>query len=382
MRQISTQHTRQASLAAMPQSDNHQTLPAPRQELVSLLRGYAACPLISQLGEIGLLDRMLQSPFSEADFPQIVPGKTFPAILDYLISLGLISEQVNGTSDEHVRKYFTTPLGKVVFKRFGGACLLHSYRDYFDHLGELLLGKLPDGTPTVNRARNVLGSGRLHALKFFPAAYQMLASRRIDRLVDLGCGDGTFLAEFQERHSGVSLVGVDISEVAVSAMEDRLRSVSKDTAHGIVANAFLVESWAAAMRPFAGTTAVTGWFVVHEFAQSSTERAIEFFQKLHKALPISDVIIGEIIRIPPHDLAMSRHDSIMPEYMLFHTLSGQGVLTWEQFQQVLRSIPYCLVKEVRLDEVPSSSVNGGSCPSSFVWHLRPTKTADESHGWS
>ena len=164
-------------------------------------------------------------------------------------------------------------------------------------------------------------------------------------------------------------------------MKDRLRSLSIDTTHGIVADAFHVESWAAALRPLhMDTTAVTCWFVVHEFTQSRTERAIEFFLKLHEALPTSDVIIGEIVKILPRDLAMFHQDSIMPEYLLFHSLSQQGVLRWQQFQQILQSIPYRLENEVRFDEVSLSSGRGDSCPSSFVWHLRPTKTANASHG--
>jgi hypothetical protein len=36
----------------------------PRDELVALLRGHAACPILSGLGEHGLLDRMMNGPFS------------------------------------------------------------------------------------------------------------------------------------------------------------------------------------------------------------------------------------------------------------------------------------------------------------------------------
>jgi len=78
--QVSTQ----ASVVTVPPLNSPQNLPNPRQELVSLLRGVVACPLISQLGELGILDRMLQSQFTEADFQQVVAVETFAAILTYL----------------------------------------------------------------------------------------------------------------------------------------------------------------------------------------------------------------------------------------------------------------------------------------------------------
>jgi hypothetical protein len=55
--------------------------------------------------------------------------------------------------------------------------------------------------------------------------------------------------------------------------------------------------------------------------------------------------------------------------LLFHALSGQGVLTWEQHRQVLREIPYTLAAEALFDEMPDGA--GGAIPSSFLWHPRP-----------
>ena len=38
----------------------------------------------------------------------------------------------------------------------------------------------------------------------------------------------------------------------------------------------------------------------------------------------------------------------MPEFLLFHALSGQGVFTWGQHAEVLRRIPYELVSETAI----------------------------------
>jgi hypothetical protein len=114
---------------------------------------------------------------------------------------------------------------------------------------------------------------------------------------------------------------------------------------------------------------VSLWFVLHEFTAGMVDRAVRFFKDLHAQLPGADIIVGEIVNLPPEVMAAGRGESIMPEFLLFHALSGQGVLTWEQHRQVLGDIPYTLAAEVLFDELPDGA--GGLLPSSFVWHLLP-----------
>jgi hypothetical protein len=114
---------------------------------------------------------------------------------------------------------------------------------------------------------------------------------------------------------------------------------------------------------------VSLWYVVHEFTAGSVERAVRFFRDLHARLPAADLILGEIVNLPAEVMAAGHVESIMPEFLLFHALSGQGVFTWEQHRQVLHEIPYTLAAEVLFDEMPDGA--GGTLPSSFLWHLRP-----------
>ena len=101
----------------------------PREELVALLRGRAACPILSGLGEHGLLDRMLAGPFTAADFPEVVDHRLFAATLTYLVGLGLLTR-----TDGNPPGYSATKVGRTVFTRYGSASLIHSYRDYWNPL--------------------------------------------------------------------------------------------------------------------------------------------------------------------------------------------------------------------------------------------------------
>ena len=98
---------------------------------------------------------------------------------------------------------------------------------------------------------------------------------------------------------------------------------------------------------------------------------------MHQRLPRAHVLVGEIVNVPAEVLAAEHDESIMPEFLLFHALSGQGVLTWEQHQQVLNLIPYELAGETRFDECRGP--DGNAIPSSFLWHLRPRRDDAPDH---
>lgn len=332
----------------------------PREELVALLRGHAACPILCGLGECGLLDQMLAGPFLASDLTHVADPVLLRAALTYLVSLGLLSQKAGPAAE-----YTVTKLGQTVFTRFGSCALIHSYREFFERLPGMIIGTDRGPRPKVDRPTNLLGSGQLHARKFFPVAYRVLACHPPHRLIDIGCGNGEFIAGVFHVRPDIEAIGVDLSEVSIA----QLRSRFGNRVRGIVADGFDVAAWLEAASVESASTVVSLWFVVHEFVSGDVTRAINFFQHLKTHLPDADLIVGEIVRSPASVLAAGHVASIMPEFLLFHALSGQTVFTWAQHQDVLQEIPYTLAQEVLFDELPDGS--GTRVPSSFVWHLRP-----------
>jgi hypothetical protein len=162
----------------------------PRDELVALLRGHAACPILSGLGEQGILDRMLERSFTAENFPDLVNRKLFDSTLNYLVSLGVL----NRAEEAGRWRFAVTPVGRTVFTRYGACALIHSYRDFFERLPRMLIEGDRTSPLMVDRRINVLGSGQLHARTFFPSAYEVLKSHPFRRIIDVGCGNGEFLA--------------------------------------------------------------------------------------------------------------------------------------------------------------------------------------------
>jgi hypothetical protein len=337
-----------------------------RSTLIELLRGELSCPLIATFGEIGLADKLLTGPVSKRDLGLNGNPDVLGACLDYLVGIGLLSSSKE-TDDS---PYELTETGRMVFRRHGAFSLLHSYHKYFNSLAELLTSKSAI-MPTVERGENVVGSGALHAKKFFPAALRQLELLQPKAIIDIGCGDGTFLEYAHSYIPNAQLAVIDYSQVAVDATTKRFSEYGVDLAAAITSDGSLVDHWAAQL-PTSFTTAspvvFTIWFVAHEFSQRSETVLIEFFKKMNTTFPRADIILGEIVNLPSTVLAENARTSIMPEYLFFHRLSGQGVMSWDAWQRILAQTPYSLAAEVRFDEV--STQNGQSLPSSFVWHLK------------
>lgn len=323
-----------------------------RSELVALLRGMFAGPAVAALADLDLVARMRDGPFALGDLPAGNPV-ALVAVLDYLARLGLL-EPVG----DHLR---LTPAGEYVFDRTGAFHLLRSYRGYTDRLPNLLAD--PAAGAAVRRLENVAGTGQLHARKFFPAALDRIAARGAACVVDVGCGSGEFLAAARDRMPGAALVGVDLSAEAVAATAARLPE-----ARTVVADAADVEAWAGATPGDGAGAVVAVWFVLHEFAGGSSERVVGFLRELHARRPGAAVVVGEIV-VPPADaVAAARAESVVPEVLFFHALSGQGPLTWDEHARWLAAVPYRLTAEDRYDELPTA---GGPVPSTFVRHLEP-----------
>ncbi|MCU1323513.1 MAG: hypothetical protein JWM43_3162 [Acidobacteriaceae bacterium] len=336
---------------------------AKRAKLVSFLRGYFVAPVIGTLGELGIAARMLEGAFSVATFDGRFDEGTLRSLFRYLHSIGLLSSSAAG-------EYEVIDEARTILSRNGAFSLLLSYQQYFELLPQLLQSQPVQ--PTVDRARNVRGSGHLHSRKFFPVAFELLKEIKPSSVIDIGCGDGCFLASAVEFWPGLGVFGVDLAETATQATELRLARRSQSARLTAIADGFDIPAWSAeyeAAIPDRSNLLISMWFVAHEFSRGSSQRIVEYFRALHRRFPQARILLGEINNIPELALAHQHDFSIMPEFLLFHALSGQGVLSWSSWQTILTQIPYSLRSERLFDVV--ESVDGSAFPASFLWLMEP-----------
>ena len=340
----------------------------PREELVFLLRGFFATPILTALGKNGILSKLLEEEVDPYDLGQNVNSDFLRHAFVYLQSIGLLIN-INGNSN----LFKATDLGKKIFSRYGSIVLLYSYRDLISNVDQLLFDNTKK-LPSCDRLDNVIGSGLTNGRKFFPAGVNAVSETKCSVIIDLACGDGEFLSRMHVAHPEASIVAADLSPIAIESTKKNLLSKypSLDL-KTVQTDALNIENWMPvdldeAVQNKSGVVLICMWYLVHEIAKHDPIVIADFFNGIYSACPEAQLLIGEIVNIDPELLSVAPHQSIMPEFLFFHELSGQGVLTWQQYNELLDLIPYRLVFEQQFDMMCNDAEQ---IPSAIVWYLQP-----------
>lgn len=338
------------------------------EDIVVLLRGFFSTPIISSFGRLGVLETMRSaSSFTVNDFPNIPNKKLLQDSFRYFVRIGLI-KNIDGQGEV----YRASDLGKEIFRRANSFYVPHSYFEYMYRYHDLIQNPPAKIECEVERLENVIGSGKTHQ-RYFPPAISFLKRKvNFDVIVDIGCGDGQFLSAFLRGMPGKKVVGIDISKLSTEATYKNLREQYPEQEITMVcADALDVKKWSKEVLCVTGTrkVVISMWFLLHEISRNKPDNIVEFFRKIHELFPAAPIVVGEVVR--QSDDILSKHcaKSIMPEYLFFHEMSGQGILSWEEYQGILHNIPYELLLEKLFDE--ASDNDGEKIPSAFVWCLMP-----------
>ena len=224
----------------------------------------------------------------------------------------------------------------------------------------------------VDRYENIVGSGRTHE-RYFPPAVSFLRRKvQFDVMLDLGCGDGRFLEFVLRGVPGVKVLGIDLSEVSVETTLKNLQKKFKDREiETFAGDAGDIQKWSKLIKAHIGgkRLAISMWFLVHEISRRNPANVIAFLKETHRLFPAAPIVICELVRQSAALLTEHRRHLLMPEYLLFHDISLQGVLSWQEYRHILSSIPYDLAMERVFDEIPTRE--GSKEPATFVWCLTP-----------
>lgn len=341
------------------------------EDLVLLLRGFFATPAISSLGRLGVLEEMRISPnFHAASFSVVKNQKLFQDTLNYFARLGLI-EPIN----TEMKLFKTTKLGVDVFRRANSFYVPHSYFDYLYKFHEMIQNQEDVVVPEVERLENVIGSGITH-LRYFPPAVSFLKRKaNFDTLVDIGCGDGHFLSSFVAQVPDKKIIGIDMSEVSTNATYVNLkRDFPKVNLKTFCCDGSDVSKWSKEVLEYSGnnSVAIAMWFLIQEISKNNPKVIIKFLSEVRSIFPHAPIVIGEMVRQSEEILLKNRHRSLIPEYLFFHEMSNQGVLSWSEYKEILAETGYRIEVEKLFDEVVDS--NGENIPSTFVWCLVPKES--------
>ena len=324
-----------------------------RQEIITLIRGYFLTPVIANLAKNNFFSK--KKKFLKAN------NYSEKVLFNYLQNLGYVKQSK--------KKFIVSKKGKKIFSRSGSFNIVNSYREYLFNLDKILKNPKTLNRINCDRKENVLGSGSTNYRKFFKPALNLLNNNDFDVIHDLGCGDGKFLKHISLKFKSKKLSGSDLSKISIIETKKKFNSKNINL---IQSDALNLKKWVNWLlkkyNPKKQKILISMWFIVHEISKKDVFKIINFLKEINKKIPNAKIMMGEIVEPDEKILENNILNTIMPEYILFHQMSGQGIFSFDELKFILSQIPYNCSKKVEVDNIKYKNKEN---PSGIVWLLEP-----------
>lgn len=334
-----------------------------RKELIFLMRGFYSLPILLNLHKSGILQKFSFNKYISINKIKVKNKFFLEKILNYICRLNLLERKKNA--------YKFTKLGLTLSKRIGTFYILNSYSkiplNFIDNLY-----KNNNFRSWCERKDNILGSGLMHEKKFFVPAIKLSHIEKRNIVLDIGCGNGTFLNLAKKRNSKIKALGCDLSNKSVSQTKQNLVPRSKNfifRANGSNIN-FIKNKLDKKKIYLNKNSLISMWFLLHEISNNSKNTLIKYLSKVRNNFPNTPILIGEISSLTDKQVKTHSNISILPEFKLFHELSGQGLLSELDYFEIFNKSSYKIKKFIRTDQL---SYNGVRSSSNFVCLIEPLK---------
>jgi len=334
-----------------------------RKQIINLLRGFYFLPIFINLHKSNILNKFSENKYIGLSQIKIENKFFLKSILDYLVSINLLKKKKE--------KYKFSKTGTMISKRIGTMYILNSYKKIINDFPKNL--KYPIIKKNIcMRKDNVIGSGLIHSKKFFQPSLDLINLKKVNNILDIGCGDGTFLNTVKKANSKINILGCDLSIVSINQTRSRLLFEGKKKHNIFQSNGNDILSIKKKLKKnkikLDKNSVISLWFLLHEISDNSPKIIENYLRKIRKNFPETPLIIGEISRLNDKTLKSHNSISIMPEFMLFHTLSGQGLLSEKQYMDIFKNSSYKLKKIIRTDRI---KMNNTTSSSNFICLIEP-----------
>jgi len=188
------------------------------------------------------------------------------------------------------------------------------------------------------------GSAEMEALLYFPLAIDIIAKRKYKRVLDLGCGEGTFLRALCKGIPDVQGFGMDLSRESVEAARQRAAAAGLDGRLQFFVGDVADET--AAPAEASNVEAATIFFVMHEILYRGEDVAIEFLHGFRRKFPGAPLIVFEVLRPSPEE--MRRRPGMAIHYSLQHDLSHQKLVSGAEWRALFEKAGFDNVEEREL----------------------------------
>ena len=216
------------------------------------------------------------------------------------------------------------------------------YAEVFNSLEPMLRGEKVYGRDFYRHSAAVAeGSGRVENHLYFPMVSDIIRDKGYVNVLDLGCGDGTFLRNLCQSNARVKCVGIDLAEPAIvdgrrkvsaAGLEDRIDLRVAD-----------ISKFVEAPDSLQNLQVATIFFVLHELLYFGEEVALKFLRDFRRLFPRVPLIAFEAVR--PTSKEMRRNTGMAIYYFLYHDLSQQKPVDRRAWRELFHAAGFEFVQE-------------------------------------
>ena len=306
-----------------------------------VMLGYYTTRAMQALFNVGFFDEVRDrgrvDPDAFAKEHNLDPDVLKP-ICDSLFSLRILTKEAGG--------YGLDARGRtLVGVARGWFIATYGYEDVIHSLESLLRREKEYGRDVHRRIESVTeGYAEMEQWVFFPWAFEIVSRNGFKRVLDLGCGDGTFLRALCERDGQVTGYGVDLSPPAIA------EGKRKTEAAGLGGRIQLVvgdiskrDQLPDALK---GIDVATTFFVLHELMFHGPDRVVELLRGFRAAFPGVPLVVFEVMRPTPE--ALRKRPGMGVVYFLHHDLTHQKPVGREEWRAVFKEAGFSSIEEIDL----------------------------------
>ena len=333
-----------------------------RSEIIGYLRGYYFFPIFFYLYDKKYLEKFIKKN-NKITLKDLKKKNNFflEKILNYLVRIKILIKKK--------AFYSLSDTGLILHKRIGAMYILHSYSNILTDIDRNINYGV-NKKKLCNRKENVIGSGLLHVRKFFEPALNKIDLSNKKFVLDIGCGDGTFLKSVMKRNKNIGILGCDLSKESVKQTKKTTKLKNNSLIFNLNGSKVSeIKNILTKNKINLGEDSIISmWFLLHEISNNSKDTLINYLSQIKKNFPDSSLLVGEISKQKNELLQNHKDISLMPEFYLFHEISGQGLLSEKDFLSVFKQSGYLLQWIVNTDKM---NFNKTTSSSNFICMLKP-----------
>ena len=262
-------------------------------------------------------------------------------LCDYLYELRILDR----TGDD----YSLSQDGRLMNEFLLGAFqVIYAYEEVFYNLEGLLKKQKKYGMDVNRRGEFVArGSGTVGKLLAFPVMADLIREHQYQRVLDLGCGDATFLMDLFERNPQLAGYGFDLSPDAIEAGNKNLAEKNLEQKITLfVGDMFNIDEVAQQLPQIDAATCV---YVLHELVRINRQATVQMLRKFRESFPGVPLLICEVIYHTPE--ALREKPGGVMEIQLFHGLSNQQLFSREEWHTLFKEAGFTNIHEDYLAQV-------------------------------